>query len=155
MRVPRNIGPSATLGHTMRHMMIGREPNYGTNLLLLFTASVLALSACSGEELVQPTEGILLVATSTTGADPDPDGYSVAVDELPEQTVGIRDTLTVPNLEPGDHNVTLTGVTQNCTLAGAGRRIVNVVPGDTVTVTFRVTCESLTPPPPPGGEPQP
>lgn len=115
-----------------------------------------ALIACSGDEIAAPTEGTILVTTSTTGSDLDPDGYAVAVDDRPEQGVEIRDTLAISNLSPGEHNVTLTGVTQNCTLGGAGRRNVDVVPGDTVKVTFRITCESLLPPGPPGGgDPQP
>lgn len=136
--------------------MIGSKPEYCTRLsLFMLSVGVSVLPACSGDNLVRPTEGVMLVSTSTTGADLDPDGYSVAIDDMPEQSVGIRDTLAVPNLDPGDHDVTLTGVTDNCTLGGAGRRTINVIPGDTVTVTFRISCESITPPPPPGGDPQP
>jgi hypothetical protein len=91
-----------------------------------------------------------LITTSTTGSDLDPDGYSLAVDDKPEQAVGIRDEVAINNLSLGDHNVTLTGVVGNCSLGGAGRRIVNVVGGDTVNVTFRITCESIVPPAPPG-----
>lgn len=136
--------------------MIGNKSEYCTRLsLFMLSIGVSVLPACSGDDLVRPTEGVMLVSTSTTGADLDPDGYSVAIDDMPEQSVGIRDTLAVPNLDPGDHDVTLTGVIENCTLGGAGRRTINVIPGDTVTVTFRISCESITPPPPPGGDPQP
>lgn len=136
--------------------MIGNKSEYCTRLsLFMLSIGVSVLPACSGDDLVRPTEGVMLVSTSTTGADLDPDGYSVAIDDMPEQSVGIRDTLAVPNLDPGGHDVTLTGVIENCTLGGAGRRTINVIPGDTVTVTFRISCESITPPPPPGGDPQP
>jgi hypothetical protein len=136
--------------------MTRRRPEHRTGLSLLILGTCMSvLAACSGDQIVRPTEGAILVSTTTTGADVDPDGYSVAIDNLPEQTVGITDMLTVPNLEPGDHNVTLTGVTENCNLGGSGNRIVNVIPGDTVTVRFVISCEAISPLPPPGGPPQP
>jgi hypothetical protein len=122
---------------------------------LILGLVILVLPSCSGDSLVRPTEGSILISTSTTGSDPDPDGYSVTVDNQPEQAVDTRDTLVINNLDPGDHSVTITGVIQNCAVGGSGQRTVNVIPGDTVNVTFRISCDAITPPPPPGGDPRP
>ena len=112
---------------------------------------MLVLGSCGGENLVRPTEGTLLITTSTTGSDVDPDGYTLTVDNRPDQEIDIRETLAISDLAPGDHSVSLTGVIQNCELGGAGRRTVAVIAGDTVNVTFRIACESIVPPSPPGG----
>lgn len=119
-------------------------------LSLMLGMAIAALPACGGDNLAPPTEGAIRIITTTTGSDLDPDGYSVTVDDQPEEAVGIVDELTVSDLSLGDHNVTLTGVVQNCSLGGAGSRTVNVVGGDTTNVTFRVSCESIAPAPPPG-----
>jgi len=138
--------------------MVRLTPRNRTGLpsCILGMAISILPSCGGGDALVRPTEGTILIATSTTGSDLDPDGYSVTVDDKPEQAVDIRDEIAFNNLAVGDHNVTLTGVIQNCNLGGAGRRTVNVVGGDTVNVTFRISCESIIPPSPPGdGDPVP
>jgi len=136
-------------------MRLNRRQRTGLTPLLLGMAISVLPSCGGGEELVRPTEGTILINTTTTGSDIDPDGYSVTVDDNPEQAVGTSDELEVTNLDPGEHNVALTGVIQNCTVGGAGRRAVNVIAGETVNVTFRITCEAIVPPQPPGGGPLP
>jgi len=108
------------------------------------------LGSCGGDNLVRPTEGTLLISTTTGGSDIDPDGYILTVDNRPDQDIDIRETLAISDLAPGDHTVALTGVVQNCAV-GAGQRTVTVIAGDTVDVAFRITCESIVPPQPPGG----
>jgi hypothetical protein len=118
--------------------------------LLILGIGILVLGSCGGDNLVRPTEGTLQISTTTTGSDIDPDGYILTVDSRPDQDIDIRETLVISNLEPGDHNVALTGVIQNCAV-GAAERTVTVIAGDTVDVNFRITCESIVPPAPPGG----
>jgi len=119
--------------------------------LLILGIGMLVLGSCGGDNLVRPTEGTLQISTTTTGSDIDPDGYTLTLDNRPDQDIDIRETLAISDLDPGDHTVALTGVIQNCAVGGAGRRTVSVIAGDTVDVTFRITCESIVPPPPPGG----
>lgn len=137
----------------LKRLAMDLNPRQRTSLTpLLLGVAISVLASCGGgDELVRPTEGSILINTTTSGSDLDPDGYSVTVDDNPEQAVGTSDELAVTNLDPGEHNVALTGVIQNCTLGGAGRRAVNVIAGDTVNITFRITCEAIVPPPPPGG----
>jgi hypothetical protein len=84
--------------------------------------------------------GILRITTSTSGADQDQDGYTVAVDGGTDQPIGVAATMTLANLEAGAHTVQLSGVTANCTLAGANPRSVTVPSGSEASVAFNVTC---------------
>ncbi len=90
--------------------------------------------------------GNIETITSTTGVSVDPDGYTVEVDGVTSDPIGVNDTITVNDLDVGDHSVELTGVAVNCTVSGANPRIVTVpddVPdpnGGTVQTTFAVNC---------------
>ena len=92
-----------------------------------------------------PTTGSVMVTTATTGATPDPDGYSVAVDAAAPQPIGNVDSVTFSGLPPGSHAVALTGLAPNCSASGGTSRNVNVTVGDTARVSFAVNCP--TPPP--------
>ena len=87
---------------------------------------------------VIPT-GSIVVATTTTGSSPDPDGYLVSLSGSESQQIGVNATLRLEGLEIGSHVVELSGHTNNCRIDGENPRIVEVIPG-TVTVTFTVTC---------------
>jgi hypothetical protein len=95
-----------------------------------------------------PTTGDLTVTTSTTGASPDPDGYTFAVDGGSSQGIGINASVTVNGLTAGSHTVVLSGIAGNCTVSGGTSQTVTVTAGQTVTATFTVSCP--TPPPPTG-----
>jgi len=89
-----------------------------------------------------PALGNLTVATSTTGTDVDPNGYTVTVDGSINQSVGTNGNVTFTNLGVGDHTVLLTGIAANCTVTGSNPRTVGVQFGDN-NETFDVTCEAL------------
>lgn len=91
----------------------------------------------------EPTTGDLTVAAATAGAELDADGYTVTVDGAASQTVGANGSVTFSALAAGDHSVALSGVAENCTVAGTSPRTVNVPAGGTVTSTFEVTCEAV------------
>ena len=90
-----------------------------------------------------PALGNLTVSTSTSGANLDPDGYTVAVDGGPGQAIGINGSLSFTNQAAGSHSVTLSGVAVNCTVAPtitlgvAGPTAMEVTVLDTVP-TFKV-----------------
>jgi len=92
-----------------------------------------------------PTTGSVTVTTATTGATPDPDGYTVTVTPGATQPIGLAGTVTFGGLDPGSHTVALSGLAGNCSVTGAVSRNVTVTVGDTASVSFSVSCP--TPPP--------
>jgi hypothetical protein len=108
----------------------------------VFPAVALLVGACSDSSMgVQVPE--LRVTTSTTGTDLDPDGYALSVDGDPGRSVGVTDTLDVTGLTDGDHQVSLGGVIENCTVQGDNPRTVHIVSGSTAEAAFLVMCGPL------------
>ena len=91
-----------------------------------------------------PSSGSLQVTTTTSGAPPDPDGYSVSVDGGTAQAVAVAASVTFGGLEPKNHSVRLAGLAANCQVQGENPRDVTVVAGETATTTFTVTCAPTT-----------
>src|SRR5712691_883537 len=120
----------------------------GTAYTLRATASGLtdATSSAFNVTAPPPTTGDLTVTTSTSGASPDPDGYTFAVDGGSSQAIGINASVTVNGLTAGSHTVALSGLAANCSVSGGTSQTVTVTAGQTVTATFTVSCP--TPPPP-------
>lgn len=88
--------------------------------------------------------GSLEVTTTTSGADPDPDGYEVEIDGGPGLPIGTDATLAPQELTVGEHGVELTGVAANCAVTGSNQRSVTVATGETVSTTFGVVCDATT-----------
>jgi hypothetical protein len=106
------------------------------SLVLVMAASL----ACNGDSLTTPpTKGTLNVTTTTSGGEPDLDGYTVQIDAEPVQTVGVSAIRT--DVIPGSHTVQLGDVAPNCAVA-ENPRTVSVAAGETETVTFAVTCSA-------------
>jgi hypothetical protein len=113
----------------------------------LFLALV-SIAGCDGEKPVDPLPpgtGVIEVAVSTSGADPDPDGYLATLDgsgtALPLPSTGSAGFLDVV---VGEHTVALGGLASNCT-ADAASRSVTVTDGAAVTVSFTVSCIAISP----------
>jgi TolB protein len=90
--------------------------------------------------------GSIQVTAATTGADLDPDGYSVRVQRAGDSrtyTVGPNGTVTISGLAAGDYLVALDGVAPNCQVGGANPRTVAVSSGGTALVQFDFTCVAL------------
>jgi Tol biopolymer transport system component len=98
------------------------------------TAAVSFAVACAA------TTGSLEITTATTGASPDPDGYTVTVDNSAPQTIGNTAALTVGALSPAAHLVTLAGVATNCRVEGDNPRQVTVTAGAASAVAFTINC---------------
>jgi hypothetical protein len=84
--------------------------------------------------------GSVEVTTSTTGAELDPDGYTLNVEGESGVAIGLNETLTVDDVSAGERTVELAGVASNCSVAGENPRTVTVTDGGTVSTTFDVTC---------------
>jgi preprotein translocase subunit YajC len=91
-----------------------------------------------------PRAGSLRIATTTSGPDPDADGYTFAVDSGAPQPIGVNAAASVAEIAAGDHVVALSGVATNCTLQGANPRTVTVSAGDTAEVSFSIACVATT-----------
>jgi hypothetical protein len=123
-----------------RRIVLSRE----VGLALLIAGAALSALSCGGNDVTAPTTGSLTITTSTTGAEPDADGYAITVDEGSATAIPVSGTLQRDNVEPGNHNVLLTRMAANCTVAGENPRTVAVPAGETVTITFELTCSATT-----------
>ncbi len=92
-----------------------------------------------------PTSGSITVTTATTGASPDLDGYTIAMDAGASQPIGVHDSVTFTDLPVGSHTAVLSGVAANCTVTGGNSKTVNVTAGNTAIAAFDISCP--TPPP--------
>ena len=99
----------------------------GGEVTASFTVSCVALA------------GVIVVTTQTTGADPDPDGYTVTIDVGPTWPIGLNGTVAVERLSTGAHLVTLSGIAANCAVDGANPQTVNVT-DETASASFTVRC---------------
>jgi Tol biopolymer transport system component len=107
--------------------------------LYLAAATSLTLLACEGDPLSSPT-GTLEVTTQTTGAEPNPDGYTVQFDSEQPRAIGSSATLESTSIIPGDHTILLAGLADNCTPDGANPRTISIAAGETTAIVFRIVC---------------
>jgi hypothetical protein len=84
--------------------------------------------------------GAIAVTTETAGSELDPDGYTVAVGTSTTSPIGINEVKTFSDLAAGDYEVSVSGVADNCAVAGDNPRTLAVTPGNTTPTTFSVTC---------------
>lgn len=122
-------------------LLLHRFPRLTIGLTLL-----VAVVYCSGGEdiVVPPPPGTLEIQTSTAGAEPDADGYSVQIDGGSSQAIGAAATVSIPEVPPGNHTVELADIAGNCTISSSNPQGVRVTAGETATVIFAVTCGATT-----------
>jgi hypothetical protein len=96
--------------------------------------------------------GDVQVTVATSGADPDPDGYVVAVGVLTStglvpvtsNRVSTNGSVTFSGLRAGDsYRITLSDIATNCA-AASNSQIIGVVAGTTAEVRFDVSCVAIT-----------
>jgi len=98
-----------------------------------------ALLSCSGSSFLQPTTGAIEITTTTTGP-PDPDGYTIRIDDQDPVPIGTDTTVTYPAFTSGLHTVLLGGLATGCSVQGDNPRTAAVTQSDTVRVAFAVAC---------------
>ncbi|MFL5401298.1 MAG: hypothetical protein ACJ8BF_00585 [Gemmatimonadales bacterium] len=84
--------------------------------------------------------GSVRITATTTGSNPDGDGYTFSVDGGIGLPLGSNGNVKVDNLTPGAHSVALAGVATNCTVSGNNPQSVTIVAGQTGKVSFAVSC---------------
>jgi hypothetical protein len=124
--------------------------------MVLLGAGTLFSLSCGYDDIPTPSIGTLSVAVLTTGSGLDADGYTVVANNSEPVPIEVVDTVYLEELDTGPYQVALGGLQENCeTLTGTNPQTKTVLPGDTVGVTFNVTCTTPPPDPPGGGEPLP
>ena len=94
---------------------------------------------------IPPTTGTIEVTTTTTGSQPDLDGYTVSLDGGPAQPTETNATITIAAVFPGGHSVALTSLAPNCSVEGDNLRPVTVIAGQRATISFSVSCVTVFP----------
>lgn len=98
------------------------------------------LGSCSSEPVDAPGAAVLRLSASTTGPNPDPDGYTYSMDGGATAVLGPDESVLLIGLDAGLHTLVIGGVASNCTLAGGASRQVVALPRDTAEVFIDVTC---------------
>ena len=86
-----------------------------------------------------PTDGTLVVSTSTGGDAPDQDGYLLTVDGVDSRALTPTGAAKI-DLPDGQHTLELLGVADHCSVAPGTPLEVDVPSGDTTAVAFEVSC---------------
>ncbi len=86
-----------------------------------------------------PTTGTVRVAAHTSGLGLDPNGYTVRLDLNKGRPLSINGTIHFEDVAPGQHEVYLSGLADNCSPA-PNDLLVTVVAGDTSMVDVGVFC---------------
>src|SRR5688572_20588197 len=109
---------------------------------LVVAATLGLLAGCGdGDDLSGPPgAGTLEVTTTTSGSNPDGDGYAVSLDGAGGVTLPPDGSHRFSDVAPGDHQVALSGLAPNCRVEGENPRTVAVVEGSGATVAFAVVC---------------
>ncbi|HMU61060.1 MAG TPA: hypothetical protein PKA66_04695 [Gemmatimonadales bacterium] len=106
------------------------------------TARVVVDVACTA------LTGVVEVRGLTSGFDPDPDGYAVAVDGGLAEHLPPNGVTWFAGVAGGSHSVGVSGVASNCRVAETNPHLVNVSVGtmvrDTARVTFTTICSATT-----------
>jgi hypothetical protein len=86
--------------------------------------------------------GGLTLVTTTTGIQPDGDGYTVMVDGTAHGSIGPIDSVTVEGVDPGSHAVELADIEFNCATLGQFTRTVTVGSDAGTVVDYGVACDA-------------
>jgi hypothetical protein len=121
-----------------------RTSRRGRAVLGLCLLAVLGGCIASGEvtfpEERENPPGSVEVSVSTTGANPDPDGYDLTIDESMSQSVPTNGTVTFSPLSAGSYQVTISGVDGSCMVPAGPSQSFTVLSGSTSNVAFSVSC---------------
>lgn len=112
---------------------------------LVVLATVLTACSSSGSDVNEPTTGGVSVTLTTTGANPDPDGYLLSIDGNTPLPIPDNGSYTADGFAVGSHTVQLSGLAENCTVQGDNPRTITIVAGDTTAVTATIDCPTPAP----------
>ena len=112
-------------------------------LMLCGFLPLVAASACTERGDItfsnESTFGAIEITVFTTGANPDPDGYIVMVDEARSEEIAINGSLVIGALLVNRYDIRLNDVAINCSV-GVNPLIVTIVADVTIDGAFLVNC---------------
>lgn len=110
------------------------------------TAGIVASAAGFADtaSLEVALSGWIRVSASTSGDDPDPDGYAASVEGAGTDSLGPDGSVRFGDVPVGEHRMELGGVASNCAVEGENPRAVAVGAGDTAAADFAVSCSRRT-----------
>ena len=82
----------------------------------------------------------LIARVRTVGVAWDLDGYLLELDGGEPQLITVADTIAYEALPTGEHEVSLSGLQDNCSFEGSNPRLLSVTPGSTAVAEFEVRC---------------
>ena len=116
---------------------------------VLTSLALMGLAACGSDAggptpppPPAPVTGGVQFTVATTGADLDPNGYSVAVSNQTKQ-VTATGTVSFADLQPGSHAIEFSGLAPNCSIGASTPYNVSVAGGQTQQISVAVTCLPL------------
>ncbi len=133
----------------LRTTALKDHPRPSSDVARTLWICTLATIGCSGDPAGPSVRtigvtGTVRVRATTTGVDPDRDGYRVVVDDVETTlTVPSNGSVTVGGVSEGAHSISLTGVAENCAVADAARPVTISTRDEVVDVAFSVSCEEL------------
>jgi hypothetical protein len=108
----------------------------------LLAVAVLATGACGSDDPTGPQTGSIEVLLTMEGADLDVDGGTLMLDGEVAGVLVNNVGFLVEGVSAGIHLLEVTGIADNCSIAGANERNVTVVAGQRADEQFSFLCES-------------
>jgi hypothetical protein len=108
--------------------------------LMIAPAACLGPGDITGDDEDARLVGTIVVATMTSGATTDPDGYLASLNEGLAQPIDANGTITFGDVPIGTHNVLLSGFNGTCQPTTPNPVYVVLLPDSTITTQFEVSC---------------
>lgn len=89
------------------------------------------------------SRGGMALVTTTTGIQPDSNGYTIMVDGAAHGSIGPNDSLAVADVTAGSHAVELSDIQFNCATLGQFSRTVSVSADAEAVVDYSVSCDAV------------
>jgi hypothetical protein len=109
-------------------------------VITLVTVCTIWLGCSSGGDITVPQVGTLEITTTTSGPEPDPDGYLVSVDGSEPVALGSNAILRLPDLSAGPHSLELSGLADNCSVPAGTHINVSVSVDEVAAASYIITC---------------
>jgi len=114
--------------------------SWARRTLSLGIAAMGIQSASCTDSRVGPEEpSTLSVSVTVAGVDADEE-FAVSLDNGEPRRLSPSAGVVIRFLASGQHTVALSGIQQNCTVAGPNPLTVDASPGETKSISFRVSC---------------